>query len=410
MTTAPPLYWLRQVQDKQRSLMAIPLWGHAPTFPWEAFSQQLGELLEVPDFSLTPNKKESLPENSFLSSLGPNPKALSFQLSPLQGTLTLLFPAEPMAALLSLLFYGKSTAQPLDPRFQEGFYQFLLLQTSHLFESMGTYPDLHIQWLEENSSVDPTSFCISIDITAYGKTFYGVLCLPSSFQASCRAHYEQKTASFLDSPAAHALTIPLRLCLGYTQLHLTEWDTLQVGDLLVLDRCTYDPEEAKGTADLLWEEIPLFTVKIKPTSLKIADYAVYHGESKIMNTEYPTSFSDDDIPFPDIEGEELPEDEAAEALPQDKEQSPKAAPISPHGAPVLPMKDVPLPIVVELDELKMSLEKLLELQPGNVLELATHPEQGVYLSVHGKRVARGELMKIGDVLGVKILEIGTKHS
>jgi flagellar motor switch protein FliN/FliY len=47
---------------------------------------------------------------------------------------------------------------------------------------------------------------------------------------------------------------------------------------------------------------------------------------------------------------------------------------------------------------------LLHLKPGNVLELSVRPEQGVDLSIGGKKVAKAELVKLGDVLGVKILE------
>ncbi|NDE82905.1 MAG: YscQ/HrcQ family type III secretion apparatus protein, partial [Chlamydiia bacterium] len=50
--------------------------------------------------------------------------------------------------------------------------------------------------------------------------------------------------------------------------------------------------------------------------------------------------------------------------------------------------------------------QLLELRPGNVLDLQVKPEQGVYVTVGGKRIARGELIKLGDVLGLKILKIG----
>jgi flagellar motor switch protein FliN/FliY len=54
----------------------------------------------------------------------------------------------------------------------------------------------------------------------------------------------------------------------------------------------------------------------------------------------------------------------------------------------------------------MNLEKLLQLQPGNVLDLNVRPEQGVSVTLNGKRVARAELVKLGDVLGIKILHLG----
>ena len=54
----------------------------------------------------------------------------------------------------------------------------------------------------------------------------------------------------------------------------------------------------------------------------------------------------------------------------------------------------------------MSIQKLMELEPGNTLELDIHPESGVDLVVNGRRIGKGELLRIGDHLGVRILDIG----
>jgi flagellar motor switch/type III secretory pathway protein FliN len=53
----------------------------------------------------------------------------------------------------------------------------------------------------------------------------------------------------------------------------------------------------------------------------------------------------------------------------------------------------------------MNVDKLLQLSPGNVLELGVKPEQGVYITIGGKRLAHAELIKVGETLGVKILKL-----
>ena len=68
--------------------------------------------------------------------------------------------------------------------------------------------------------------------------------------------------------------------------------------------------------------------------------------------------------------------------------------------------DIQLSLTVEVARLKINLEKLLQLKPGNILELPVRPEQGVDLSIGGKKMAKAELIKLGDVLGVKILHLG----
>ncbi len=68
--------------------------------------------------------------------------------------------------------------------------------------------------------------------------------------------------------------------------------------------------------------------------------------------------------------------------------------------------DVPLHITVEVGKMHMPLAKVLALKPGNTLELGRRPEEGVQLCVSGQVIAKGELIQIGDVLGVKITDIG----
>ena len=69
------------------------------------------------------------------------------------------------------------------------------------------------------------------------------------------------------------------------------------------------------------------------------------------------------------------------------------------------VNEIPLNIVIEVGRVKTSVEKLMELQPGNMLELDLRPENGVDLVVNGRRIAKGELLRIGDTLGVRVLDI-----
>ena len=90
--------------------------------------------------------------------------------------------------------------------------------------------------------------------------------------------------------------------------------------------------------------------------------------------------------------EETPmESVSVEEPPQQKISSPKKIPIS---------------LTVEVARIRMNLDKLLKLKPGNVLELGVHPEKGVNLVANGKCVGKGELIQVGDVIGVKITKLG----
>ena len=62
-------------------------------------------------------------------------------------------------------------------------------------------------------------------------------------------------------------------------------------------------------------------------------------------------------------------------------------------------------LIVEVGRMRMSVQQIMDLSAGNVLELPVTPEQGVDLVVNGKKIGKGELVKLGDVLGVRIVQI-----
>ncbi len=398
MNTEAPLYWIKQIETELTDCKKIPLWGNSPYFPFEEFSLKMQTLLQCPTFKIYPIAHEPLiPENA-LSSFGLNPKILSFELAPITGPLYWVISAESLNEITALLLSKESSQGLLDPEFQQGFYDFLLLQACKEVENLKVYPDLHIQWGEEKKPTN-ISFLIDVSIAIEEKTFPGRLLLSSEFQKGFATHFLKAAFNPLTSPISHSMDVSLRLEAGSCLISSLEWDSVQEGDFLILDRCSYDPETKKGTLDLTWDKTSLFKVKVKKTNLKILDYAVYNGDGTTMDEE--KSFEDQELSEATEHLWDAPLDEE---LTEDLKEE---APLYENPPDILAStKDIPFQIVVEVDRIKISLEKLLQLQPGNVLELEARPEKGVTLTVNGKKIARGELLKLGDVLGVKIIEVG----
>src|SRR3990167_9423335 len=69
------------------------------------------------------------------------------------------------------------------------------------------------------------------------------------------------------------------------------------------------------------------------------------------------------------------------------------------------IKELPLDITVEIGRIRITLDQLMQLTPGNQLELPIHPDQGVNLTVGGNKIGRAELVYLGEQLGIRILEI-----
>ncbi len=67
--------------------------------------------------------------------------------------------------------------------------------------------------------------------------------------------------------------------------------------------------------------------------------------------------------------------------------------------------DIPLDISVELGRSRMSIQELLSLGPGSVVELDKLAGEPLDVMVNGRLVARGEAVVVNDKFGVRITDI-----
>jgi type III secretion protein Q len=68
------------------------------------------------------------------------------------------------------------------------------------------------------------------------------------------------------------------------------------------------------------------------------------------------------------------------------------------------LDDLPIRLVCQIGSVELSLAQLREMGSGSLLQLNAGAQDGVDLMVNGRRVGRGELVTIGDSLGVRLLE------
>jgi type III secretion protein Q len=81
------------------------------------------------------------------------------------------------------------------------------------------------------------------------------------------------------------------------------------------------------------------------------------------------------------------------------------------GESTLPINELDVPISFEIETSSLSLSELEAVEPGYVFELPA-PIKGanVRLTVYGQVIGLGELVSVGDQLGVRILKIGASHA
>jgi flagellar motor switch protein FliN len=74
-----------------------------------------------------------------------------------------------------------------------------------------------------------------------------------------------------------------------------------------------------------------------------------------------------------------------------------------HHAEAL-IGDIPVKLTFKVGETQMTFAELIDLQPGYIFEMDNDLEKPVEIKANGKSVGKGELVKIGDRLGVRVLE------
>jgi flagellar motor switch protein FliN/FliY len=67
--------------------------------------------------------------------------------------------------------------------------------------------------------------------------------------------------------------------------------------------------------------------------------------------------------------------------------------------------DVPLEVNVELGRTRVTIQDLLQLGPGSVIELDKVAGEALDILINGRLVARGEAVVVNDKFGIRITDI-----
>lgn len=373
--------WIKRVESVALGAQEIPMWGSFPAFPWKAFTKELSTALGIKHLKVSAGSAEWKKGSSILTGMGRSPLQLAIELSPLKGSFSLVFPSEDFSKLSSWAIHPDAGNDGFsDPYLQKGFFRYLCAESMDILEKLQVFPGLSPKLIDMPLAKED-AYCIDIAIESNEETIWGRMICPNLFQESMKHHYAQDWNLSFPSTLYETFFADVSISAGRTTLPQEGWKKIHEGDFVILDQCSYYPNLKKGTFQLNFENTPLFQAKMKEENIKILDYAHYFEENKMDNENYEESF-----------GEPI-EEEAVSV-----EESPKEPMVSP--------KKVPVSLTVEVARLKMSLDKLLKLKPGNILELGVQVDKGVSLVANGQCVGKGELLQIGDVIGVKITKLG----
>ncbi|GAB4185609.1 MAG: hypothetical protein Tsb0015_02670 [Simkaniaceae bacterium] len=394
-------YFIPKVESIILESQEIPTWGTPLSFPWEDFNRELKKHFSL-DIHAEPGIAEWKNKDLFLSGLGENPLLSALDVMPLSEKLFVIFPLEDLSKLSS--WFVKQSEKPVGftgATIQKGFLRFFLLKILNLLEKISFLSDLSFKVTDSPLIDMENGYSIDIALRKEEHSLWGRIIIPAAFQKALKKHYYNHPLPLTAKQKSH-IQIPLSILAGNTKLSWEQVKSLKSGDFLLLDHCSFNPETKKGSLLLSFNTTPVFQIKLREGGIKILDYANYREAS--MTDEFDTEEDTFDLEEPQEGRAEEPEEEGhleeSEELEEDSaKQVPPEEIVSPGN--------IPVHLHIEIAKVSMSMDKLLSLKPGNLLDLHVHPEQHAYLTVNGKKIGRGQLMQIGETIGIKILEIGS---
>jgi flagellar motor switch protein FliN/FliY len=379
VTEKAPFFWLRKIASHLQSYDHTPLFGQIAPFDWEAFSKSASERFGVPELTFKPGNQEWKSASELNDGLGSDPIVLPIKVGPLNGSAFWIMPKQSIIKLTSWIINGQTKTRPLSSDvLTTGFYRYLglqLLDVATQFEPLKKIAPV----LSEDAELPETdAFCIDVDMQFGENTCWGRLAIEPSLQKSAETFFSKTDTADILSNAARTAELTLGIKVGSISLQHSEWETLTLGDFIPLDNGGYDPRKHQGAAYITLGDATLFQVKIKQNKIQLIDYAFI----------YEDPMAENNIP----DDEELNLDQEATQLDEAPSQE-------------ISLKEMPVNLVVELGRVRITLEKLMQLTPGNFLQIPIHPDQVVKLTVNGQQVGSGELVHLGETLGVRILNI-----
>lgn len=396
------LDWVRKIDEWLVDLDQKPQYKKVFSFPLERIENYLQTALQDPSLTLTCIekgwvKKEDIPavqRNCYVIYLPPLQNPLFFSLD----TATLLAWQVPFAT-------------HIPDEIAEGFTSYFLVTMMREIAATKVLGSLGMQLQTDKIELDQESY-FQFDIGLQGDRgqIWSALFFPPSFRESWHRYFANEPPEPLTSEQKENLYVDLSMQAGHTLLSLQEIKQLQLGDFLFLDHCLYDPETKKGSFLLTLRDRPIFRVKYKDGIFTLADYPPYE---EVHSMEEDEDFYDEDEDIEEeIEEDDLFDKEEGEIdEPFEKQDRDDREGGEEYGAGTLPeaqLDEVEVTLVVEVCRLRMSAKELLALSKGNVLDLEMPIEKAVDLVVSGKRIGRAELMRIGDNVGVRILQLTGK--
>ena len=417
------LDWVKRIEEAVYRLQEKPQFGVLPPFPWEALGQALAKTFSRPSLTLQSIGQGWMENEKAMGGIATNHLAIKFYLSPISVPLYFSINERDLKWLFANLSGGnEEEAFAIEKDDGQGFFTFLAISLFSHIEKLKWLPNLSFQIDTTPFSIEKelegvNSFVFDLNAVVEEKSLWGRLFITSEFRAAFKRHFALFEAQELPLENQQ-FPVDLSVEIGSSSMSFEEFKKAKVGDFILLDRALFDMETKKGRVKLSLGRYPLFRWKIEEGGIRLLKFPQYE---EVMGMEENEEEGGEDTFFEEFEeDEEKNEEELSEekeegkkeGIAKEEEFGKEASEIEEekedfgeekkiHISP----EEIPVELTVELARIQMKASDLMHLVPGDLLELNVYPEAGVNLMIHGKKVGKGELVKMEDMLFVRVLEL-----
>lgn len=360
--------FLEKISSYIREIDEIPLFGNSLPLNLEDLSASLATQFGVEDFTVRLKKQEWKEKEDLKTGMKGKLFISPIYLSPLEEPVYWVMTKADKDKLTAQMFSNNKKKAPVSQVIQDGFYRFLLLEALSGTQALEPIQQMSLCLEEDCDLPDENALCIDLEIAFQGSTSWGRCLITDVFRKKWVQHFSAFPPQYTPTQLAQHLPLEIGIKIGSVQLLTKEWKKLKKGDFILPDAIA---TENKGI--LILGGTPLFQVYIHQNQIELLDYA-FNVEDSMEESEL------------------TPIDTLSHKL-ETVEKESKA------------IKDLPLHVSVELARLKIPLDQLMALSPGNLLELPSLADKKISLIVNGQKIGVAELVYLGETLGLKVLEI-----
>lgn len=355
--------WIKEIPSALLDLDEIPLLASGFALDFKEFSSALSEILQVSPLEIDAKERRWVDAKALQKEIKED-IIVPFSASPVEGEVFWAMSKEDVDKLTSWILSKETKAHLSSDILREGFYHYILLEALHSLQKNPHFEQFSFRMNPNGLHFKDAMLVVDIQIRFKRSSAWGKLLIPPDFRKNWKQYFSELNPFPFSFDMANQIDLSLGIKIAKMPLPLETLQKLKPGDFLCLESSEYDPKTHLGKGILTLGKLSLFQLKISGGKCEILELISQQEEEANM---------------------ENPESKQEEAT---------------------QITSVPFTVTVELSRLRMTLANLMKLEPGNVLDLPTSPEEGVILSVNGKKIGKGELLLLGEKLGVRILEIG----